>query len=95
MDQHPVRGLVGQVSVQQWVPGWIGIISMMDGCEWIYDWRLDLRLSDSLVGGLTDITEWHLSLVGGLDLSWRAAKKSLKFLSRCMALCEWGKLHRA
>ena len=68
MDQHPVRGLVGQVSVQQWVPGWIGIISMMDGCEWIYDWRLDLRLSDSLVGGLTDMTEWHLSLVGGLDL---------------------------
>ena len=48
MDQHPVRGLVGQVSIQQWVPGWIGIISMMDGCEWIYDWRLNLRLSDSL-----------------------------------------------
>ena len=40
----------------------------MDGCERIYDWRLDLRLSDSLVGGLTDMTEWHLSLVGGLDL---------------------------
>ena len=55
----------------------------------IWGWRLDRRLSDSLVGGSTDRTEWHLSLVEGLDLWTYLVDRPIRsrfpiyFLSTC------------